>query len=247
MPFRLPRLTPTVRALLIGLAVSFVVLAIVQNVAGFNLYGYLALDLRLEQGFVQLAWQPLTYWLVYPPVPDALINFALVLLGIYFFLSPFEEAFGGKRAVQLAAAGIAASAIGTILLALALLPFPTLRPPPLGIAGPSPVVLAALGAFPVVLGNRQILFMFVVPMKAWTVILFGLGITALSAILARDPFVFVEHATALGAGVGFAKWMTRPRGGKRPKSPPKGPSRGKGGPNLKVVRGGADPERGWLN
>jgi membrane associated rhomboid family serine protease len=242
----MPRLTSTVRALLIGLGAAFVVLAIVQNVAGFDLYGHLALDLRLEQGFMQLAWQPLTFWFVYPPVPDALLNYALLLLGIYFFLSPFEEAFGRKRTIQLAAAGIAGSAIGTILLALALLSFPSIRPP-LGIAGPSPIALAALGAFPVVLGNRQILFMFVIPMKAWTVILIGLGMTALAAVLARDPFVFVDHAGALGAGVAFARWMTRPRGPRRPKSPPKGAARRPNGPHLEVVRGGADPKRGWLN
>lgn len=234
-----------VRALLIGLAAAFVVLAVVQNVVGLDLFGVLALDLRLPRGGVALAWQPLTYWFVYPPVPGALLDYGLTLLGIYFFLSPFEEAFGAKRATQLAVAGVAAAALGTVALALVALPFPALLPP-LGVAGPSPIALAALGAFPVVLGNRQILFMFVIPMKAWTVILVGLGLTALAAVLARDPFVFAEHASALGAGVGFAKWMTRPRGPRRP-PPGRRPSRGKGGPKLEVVRGGADAERRWLN
>src|SRR5690606_2475915 len=101
-----------------------------------------ALDLSGQAGHVNLLWQPLTYWIVYPPVPDALFNFLFVLLGIYFFLSPFEEAFGRKRALQLAGAGIAAAALATIAFSFVL---PTARP----IFGASPIALAALGAFPV--------------------------------------------------------------------------------------------------
>jgi membrane associated rhomboid family serine protease len=238
-------LTRTVRALLIVLGASFVALAVAQNLAGVDLFGLLALDLRFERGFVPLAWQPLTYWLVYPPVSQALVNYALILLGLYFFLSPFEESFGGKRTLQLAAAGIVSAALGTLALSLALASAPALRPP-LGLSGPSPIMLAALGAFPVVLGNRPILFMFVVPMKAWTVILVGLGLAALSAVLARDPFVFAEHASALGGGVAFAKWMTRRRGPRAPRPTPRGPSKRRG-PQLELVHGGEDRPGRWLN
>jgi membrane associated rhomboid family serine protease len=236
VPFRFPRLTATVKKLLIVLAAAFVSVAVLQNIAGVPVFEWLALSLHFE---LNLLWQPFTYWLVYPPQEGALFNFLFVLLGIYFFLSPFEEAFGAKRALQLAASGVLAAALATVALAFAIAP---VRP----IFGAASIALAALGAFPIIARDREILFMFVLPMKAWTVIALGLGIAALSAVLARDPFVFAEHAAALGGGFGFAKWITRPRISKTKKAPPK---RRRSGPDLKVLRGGSDdddPPR-WLN
>lgn len=240
MPFRFPRLTPTVKKLLILLAAAFVTIAILQNVASFPAFQLLALDPQLTEGvWLNLLWQPLTYWLAYPPVQGALLSVGLTLLFIYFFLTPFEEAFGAKRTVQLAAVGVLAAALGTILLSL-------LMRPRLPVSGAEPIALAALGAFPVIAGNREILFMFVIPMRAWTVILFGLGISALMAVLAQDPFVFATHASALGAGLAFAKWMTRPRGPRKKKAPPK--KKRRTGPDLRVVRGGgADDRPRYLN
>jgi len=65
------------------------------------------------------------------------------------------------------------------------------------------------------------------------------------SLLARDPFVFVVHASAIGAGLGFAKWMTRPRSAK----PEPRRKKRRSGPDLRVLPGGADdddPPR-WLN
>ena len=241
--FRFPRLTPTVKKLLILLAAAFVILAVVQNLAGIPLFQWLALDVRFAGNadalYLNLLWQPLTYWLVYPPVPNALLDFGLILLGIYFFLSPFEEAFGPKRTIQLSAVGVLGAALPCVLLGF-------LLPASRQIAGAGPIALASLGAFPVIARGREILFMFVIPMKAWTVILLGLGISALLAVLARDPFIFVEYSGALGAGLGYAKWMVRPRGPRRPTRKP--PRRGRG-PDLRVLRGGADDDDKprWLN
>jgi membrane associated rhomboid family serine protease len=234
VPFRFPRLTPTVKKLLIVLVAAFVAIAVVQNVADLPVFQLLALDPHVMEGvWINLLWQPFTYWLAYPPVPDVLFSFSLSLLFLYFFLAPFEESFGAKRTVQLIAVAVAAAAVATVLLSLVLAP----RTP---IAGAEPIALAALGAFPIIAGNREILFMFVIPMKVWSVILLGLGFSALAAVLARDPFVFATHASALGAGVAFAKWITRPRTPK--KAPPK---KRRPGPNLRVVPGGAagDDER----
>lgn len=246
MPFQLPRLTPTVKKLLLVLAASFVITAVVQNLAGIEVFQLLALDVsywRAGQGtpgsFIQLAWQPFTFWLMYPPVTDALVNFLLVLLGIYFFLSPFEAAFGTKRALQLSAVGVLSAALPCILLGFLI---PAQHP----IYGSGAIALAALGAFPVIARGREILFMFVIPMKPWTVILLGLAISALIAVLATDPFIFAEYAGALFGGVAFAKWLTRPR---KPTRPAPGKRRA-GGPDLRVVRGGAgadDDKPRWLN
>jgi membrane associated rhomboid family serine protease len=241
MNFRFPRLTPTVKKLLIVLVAAFVAVAVAQNVANVPAFDYLALNLDWSGGtfyFINLAWQPFTYWLVYPPVPEALLNFALLLLGIYFFLAPFEESFGAKRTIQLSACGLAAAALATIAFSFIV---PSQRP----IYGAAPIALASLGAFPVIARNAEIYFMFLVRMKAWHVIAFGLGWAALSAVLARDVFIFVQYAAALGAGIGYAKWMTRPRTPKGKKPPKK---RKSGGPDLRVVRGGEDdPPPRWLN
>ncbi len=238
--FRFPRLTPTVKKLLIGLVAAFVGIAVAQNVVDIDVFSWLALDLaNLRHGvFVNLLWQPFTYWFAYPPVPEALFSFLMMLLVIYFFLSPFEEAYGAKRTLQLSAAGIGAGALATILLALVI-------ESPIPIAGASPIAAAAFGAFAVIARDREILFMFVVPMKVWHAILLGLGVLALAAILQRNPFFFVEEAAALGGGYGFARWMLRPRQTK--KKPAAGRRRG---PDLKVVRGGAKDDEDkprWLN
>lgn len=236
MQFQFPRLTPTVKKLLIGIAAAFVVVAVVQNLAGYPLFGWLALDPN-HTFLPALAWQPFTYWFVESPTPDAIFRLALTLLFVYFFLSPFEESFGAKRTIQLTAIGVLSAAVAAIALGFTGLPGRL-------IAGPDPIALAAFGAFPVIAGNREILFMFVIPMKVWTAILIGLGFSALLAVTAHDPYIFATYAAALGGGVAFAKWMTRPRTPKR-KSPP----RRRGGPDLRVVRGGsADDDRPrWLN
>lgn len=234
MPFRFPRLTPTVKKLLILLGAAFVTVTVLQNVASLPAFELLALNPQLTAGvWINLLWQPLTYWLVHPPTPSGLYGVAIDLLVLYFFLTPFEEAFGAKRTLQLTGVAIAAAALAAIVLALVL-------PPQMVIAGAAPIALAALGAFPVIAGNREILFMFVIPMRVWTVILLGLGFSALLALTARDPFIFATHASALGAGLGFAKWITRPRSPRR--MPPKKKKPRRAGPDLRVVRGGASDD-----
>ncbi len=240
VPFRFPRLTPTVKKLLILLAGAYVATAVVQNLAHFPIFQILSLEVGTSAQRVAWAWQPLTYWLTFVPVPDALLSFALELLGLYFFLAPFEEAFGPKRAIQLAVAGVVAYALAGIALSVLLLPLEMgpITHPLYGAAG---IGLAAFGAFPVVAGNREILLMFVVPVKAWTAILIGFAVAAMLSLLGRDPFILATWAAAIGAGVGYAKWLTRPRS-PRPKK-----ARPKRGGNLRVVRGGDDDRPRYLN
>jgi hypothetical protein len=113
--------------------------------------------------------------------------------------------------------------------------------------GADVIALAALGAFPIIAKGAEIYFMFLVRMKAWHVVLLGLAFAALAAVLARNPFIFAQDAAALGGGVLFAKWLTRPRS---PKPIPK--KRRSRGPDLRVVRGGGegsgdDDHPRWLN
>ena len=238
MPFRLPPLTPTVKKMLIFLASSFVIVAVLQNLAGIGVFGWLALDVShgavADPVWLNLAWQPLTYWTVYPPVPNALMNFTFILIGIYFFLGPYEEMFGVGKMIGLCVAGVLASAIGCIALGFVV-------PHTMPIAGASPIALASLGAFPIIAGDRKILFMFVVPMSGWAVVGLTLAGSALVAVLSTDPFIFVSSAAALGAGIAYTYVLTRP------KSSPPPRKRRTSGPDLRVVRGGADDEPRWLN
>jgi len=236
--FNFPPLTPLVRALLIGLAVAFVVEAIVDLI-GVPVFELLALDLSYGDGIsFALAWQIFTHWFVWPTEPRALIDVGLDLLMIYFFLCPFEKTFGPKQTVVLSAVGVLTGAFVAIGLAFVF-------PRPLPWSGASAIFAAAFGAFPVLFRDQKImLFPLLIPMKAWHVILLGLGISALMAVLARDPHVFAVHAAALGSGGAYAKWLTRPRDPK----PATRRKRRRSGPDLRVIEGGSDddPPR-WLN
>jgi membrane associated rhomboid family serine protease len=256
MPFRFPKLTPTVKRLLIALAGAFVLTAVLENIAGIPIWDWLALDLSFNAsgGYLNLIWQPFTYWMVWPPVPEALLQFSLTLLFMYFFLAPFEEAFGAKRTIQIGVVGILAAAIPTLLLAVGLhFAGITLAPNAYKMYGAEPLALAAFGAFPIIARGGEIYFMFLVRMKSWHVVLLGLGFAALSAVLGKNPFTFTQYAGALGGGVLFASWMLRPE---TPKKKPAPKKRRTGGPELRVLKGGGgassddggdDDQPRWLN
>ncbi|MBX3272252.1 MAG: rhomboid family intramembrane serine protease [Sandaracinaceae bacterium] len=239
MSFNFPPLTPLVKRLLIFLGVAFVLVAVL-DVLGVHLYPLLALTLSYADGVPwSLAWEPFTYWAIYPPAPPSLVDVLLTLLMLYFFLSPFEATFGAKRAVILSVLGVLAAALVAVPLAF-FLP----RPP---LAGASAISAAAFGAFPVLFRDREImLFPLLIKMKPWTALLIGLGISALMAVLYRDPHVFAVHAAAMGAGVAYATWLVRPA---KPSARPQPRKRGKGGPDLRVIEGGADRDDDprWLN
>lgn len=238
MRFNFPPLTPLVKKLLIGLGVAFVTVAVL-DLFGLHLYPLLALDLNYTGGVpYSLAWSTFTYWAIYQPVPDTLFNALLSALMIYFFLSPFETTFGAKRAVILCIVGTLSAAAATVALAFFI--------PRSHLYGAGVISAAAFGAFPVLFRDQEImLFPLLIKMKPWTALLIGLGISALMAVLSRDPHMFVAHAAAMGAGVGYAKWLVRPQ---KPKPTSKKRSRRAGAPDLRVIEGGGDDERPrWLN
>lgn len=251
MQFRFPRLTPTVRNILIVMGVMFVATAVVQNVVDIPVFQWLALDVSFMDSasgtsvvaFWGLAWQPLTYWLMWPPVPQVMLSFGLCLLFTYLFLSSFEERYGPKRVLQLCVAGILASSIGCTLMAL-VLPWETY------VYGGFPLVSAVIGAFPILFADRKLyLIPFPWAIKPWAFVGLDIGLSALQAVLGKDPYILFSAVFALGGGYLFARWMTRPRG--RPDlGQKKKKKRRRNGPDLKVLKGGMDdddePPR-WLN
>lgn len=254
MQFRFPRLTPTVRNILIVMGVAFVATAVLQNVVGIPMFAWLALKVNFMDASTGaamgggaaplwgLAWQPLTYWLMWPTEPRVLLSFGLCVLFTYLFLASFEERYGPKRVLQICLAGILSASIGSALVAL-VLPWPTY------VYGGFPLVSAVIGAFPVLFADRKlhlIPFPWAIDPKAFVGL--AVGLAALQAVLAQDPYVLISDVFALAGGYAFARWMSRPRG--RPDMGLKGKKKKRrGGPDLKVLKGGMDddePPR-WLN
>lgn len=209
----LPPLTPTVKKLLIAMAAIYAVLAIVE-LLGVDLAGWLVLHLDFlalgeprsdSEGLraLGLLWQPLTHWLVYPPSPDGVMSLIFTSAAIYFFLSPFESRFGPRWVLELIAASVALPVLCSIVLALFVRPqFPMF--------GAECVALASLGAFAIYMRGARILFLFIIPMKAWMVIVLGIIFALFTAYDHEDPFILTEYFGALLAGVGYMIWRTRP-------------------------------------
>lgn len=236
---KFPELTPTVKKLLVFLVLAFVAVTSVE-VAGFALMPLLSLNLTFDDpiAWLGLAWQPLTYWFVYPALTDELLNIGAVLVMTYFFMSPFERVFGATRTLILCGLGILSGAAACVALAQF---YPALRP----FYGGGVLVAAAFGTFPVIFKNAKVLFMFMIPMNAWTAL--GVGIAAMGflAVINRDPFIFAADLAATLAGIGYGQHLVRtPRRGDALRRKKKR----RGGPDLRVIEGGADDDRPrWLN
>ena len=239
-PFSFPRLTPTVKALLIALGGAFVVEAVLQKALGLPLFQLLALHPVIG---LQSLWQVVTYVWVEPPVPDAVGGLLIGMLFAYLILSPFEERYGPRRLVQLCAASTLGAAFAVLILAL-------LYPAPGGyfLAGSEPWVLGGIAAFAATVRGGQLLFFGVFPMRAWHLIGLVLGYSALISLLASNPFHLAMTSGAVGAGVGFVRWMTRPRTPRMSRA--RRPRNGRGVP-MRLIRGDHDgdddDEPKWLN
>ncbi|MGE0786231.1 MAG: rhomboid family intramembrane serine protease [Sandaracinaceae bacterium] len=241
MQFQFPKLTPAVRALLIVLGVMFVGTAVVQNVFQLPAFDWLALNVRYmvpdagavmspgapTPGLFGLIWQPLTYWMVWPPIPQSFLNAALSLFFLYLFNSPFEEKYGAARMLQMSAAGILSAAIGSVAVAAIL-------PGGIPVYGAGVIVSATIGGFPVLFKERNLfLIPFPFAIRPWTFVLVAVGIAAVNAVLAQDLYIFLSDVFAMLGGYAFATWMDRSDAKKAQK-----PKKRRNGPALRVLEGG---------
>jgi membrane associated rhomboid family serine protease len=231
--FNFPRLTPTVRTLLIVLVVVFVGQTVAEGALHVPVSQWAALFPGVHVG---LAWQWATYWLI--EVPGAVLNRAFDLLFIYFMLSPLEERYGRRRVIELIAVGVIGGAL-PVMIAGAIVP--TFFG---GLAGASSIGAAGFGAFAVLSAGAMVSFFLLPPMSAWAVLGIFLAISALNAIWAGDASELLSTLGGTGAGILYARWLVRPRSAKTPPQKKK-PS---GRPHLKVIEGGADDSKPrWLN
>jgi membrane associated rhomboid family serine protease len=230
--FAFPRLTPVVRRLLFVFGSAYLGTILLQQWAGIPVFQLLALE-PAHVG-IHTVWQLFTYVLVWPPDPSHVLSFLIALLFLWLMLAPFEERFGSRRTWQLAAATLLAAALPALLVG---------QVAPAGprqvLYGLQPILLGTLAAFSWSLrGRGRINFFGVIPMQALTVLYLALGISLLLFLTSKSWVGLAADLGAIGGGIGFVQWMTRPPGRRRaPKKPRSG--------GFKVVRGGQD--RRWLN
>ncbi len=238
--FSFPRLTPVVKKLLIGLFGFFVLELILTNwVGGVNVFGLLALD-PAHPGLATL-WQLVTYVLVWPPGPGSVLNILIALLFTWWVLSPFEESFGGRRTMQLSAVAILSASLPALVAGF------LFQRPGEALYGCNAILIAAIVAFAYSLRGRGQLSLFgVLPMRPMVLIWVVVGFSVLMFLASMNLVSLVADLGAVGGGILFVKWMTRPR---RPKR--RAPRGRRGGHEpFSVISGGRkdDDERPrWLN
>ena len=205
------RPTRTVTAILVLMGAVFLLEIISFNFLGLpKLIAYLALTPQVAVTKFWL-WQPFTYVFVHDPQNFMHILFNGLLL--WWFASPVEREVGQARFIRLfvfatAVTGGAVIATGAGLAWLDL-QVPTLGrthwvSPTLGMSG---VALSFFTAWALRNREQTILFMFVLPMKAMTMLYISLGIELL-LILTLQAQAWPAHLSGMAFG---AIWATAPR------------------------------------
>lgn len=227
--FRFPPLTALTKFLLLLFFGAYLAQVIAENWLNVPAFGLLSLN-AVHIGLPTI-WQPLTFPLSWPTDPQHIVGMLLTLLFLWWMVPPFEQSFGRKRTIQLLIAANLASA----LLALVTGQFFSQAAP---LYGASSALLGLIGAFSWAFRHRGKMSLFgVLPMKPLHVIYVALAYSALIFLTTKDFVNLMADLGAIGGGVLFAEWMSKPKNPQRPK-------RRKGGPDLQVVNG--DKAR-WIN
>ena len=229
--FAFPRLSSVVKKLIIGLLVAYVAQLVLDNWVGVPIVSLLA----MTPGSVAL-WQLFTYVLVDSSHP---LMFLIGLVFIWWALSPFEIGYGPTRTLQLCLASVLAASIPAYVVGMAIPGSPPLF-------GSQPLWFGGIAAITWIQRDQQMSLFGVLAMTAKQFLLLLLGLSVLMFLASKNHTHFVADLGAIAGGIGFVRWMKRPRG-TRParKAPPR--SRG-----FKVIRGGGgsgeDEDRPkWLN
>ncbi len=229
--FTLPRLSSVVRKLIAGFFVAYVLQLVLENWLGLPVVSVLA----MSPGSSAL-WQLVTYPLVDLSHP---IMFLIGLVFIWWALSPFEIGYGPRRTLQLCAASVLAAGIPAWLIGLAMPGSPMLF-------GSHPLWFGGIAAITWLQRDQQISLFGALSMTAKQFLLLLLGMSVLMFLASKNHTQLVADLGAMAGGIGFVRWMKRPRKGKPVRKPA---SRARG---FKVIRGGGggtdDEDRPkWLN
>lgn len=225
---RFPPLTPFVKKLMILLLGIYVALAILDGWMGVPATRLLALTTDLG---VHTIWQLFTHPFVTPPSPSSVMSLLVSLVFVWWMLSPFEHQYGRRRLIQLCLFGTFASAVPALVvgqfLSNAYLVY-----------GFSAWPMAALAALVWNSRHRDSLSFFgVLSLKPMMFLYIFAGIDVLTFLVDRDPVRLVASLGALGGGIAFAEWMTRPPTPKASKKP-----RRKNDLGFRVIDGGKSDE-----
>jgi len=185
----------------------------------------------------------LTHVLVLPPGPDGFWALIIGLLFVWLGGAQFEQRYGSKRMLQLCAAGTVGAGLGALVLGLlahsagmnsgALL-------------GPSALWLALFIGYMTTMGQQQISFFGIFPLRADQVVWLFVGLSVLQQVFSTNPSALGGDLGAMASGVLFVRWMQNPpRKGGGKKRRKAGKKRGKRGP-LRVVRDDEEPPN-YLN
>ena len=218
-----------VKKLIIGLFAAYVLQLVLENWMGVPIVSLLA----MTPGSIAL-WQLVTYVLVDSSHP---LMFLIGLVFIWWALSPFEIGYGPRRTLQLCLTTILAASAPAYLVGMAVPGSPPL-------VGSQPLWFGAIAAITWLHRDQQMSLFGMMAMSAKQFLLLLLGMSVLMFLASKNHTQFVADLGAIGGGLGFVRWMKRPRGA-RParKSTPR--ARG-----FKVIRGGGgeDEDRPkWLN
>lgn len=236
--FRLPRLTPLVKKLLIGLFAFFVLTVILEKWVGVPVVALLALN-PVDLGLPTL-WQPVTYVFVTPP--EQVLSLLIGLLFLWWVLAPFEERYGSRRTVQLCLVAALFGSIPAIVFGQAM---PTHAGHLYGFNG---IILAAIAAYAWSLRHisTPLMVFGILPMRPVHLIVAVVGLSVLFFLINMNVTNLVADIGSVAGGILFVQWMTRPRGRKGPSPKKKGPRREI---PFQVIQGGqSDDDRPrWLN
>ena len=194
--FNLPSLT--VGLLVINVAV-FVLQSINAVYFGWPLESYLALSPSgLRNGYV---WQLFTYQFLHANLGHLLAN----SLGLYFLGRPVEDMLGKARLLEVY---FGSSFLGGLLQALLGVAVPTYFGGPA--LGASAGVCGLLATFATLLGDRTILLMFFLPIRARTLLHISLAAALFFVLVPAEPGI--AHAAHLGGllgGMAYVHWIVR--------------------------------------
>ena len=183
-------MTPAVRAIVMANGAVFLV-ALVASRTVLSVFG-LSPEGVLERGQV---WQPVTYLFVH--APGGIMHILFNMLAVWMFGVDLERRWGTVNFVKFYAVTGVGAAVCTILVSL--LPFASASAGYAEITvGASGAVYGLLMAWALLFPHREILFMFIFPLKARVFVLIVGAIAFFSAVGAGGgPVAHVAHLGGL--------------------------------------------------
>lgn len=229
----MPPLTPLVKKLIIGLLVAFVLELILENFLKIPVISLLSLNPNELSPLMLL--QLVSYVVIEPP--QQVMSMLIGLLFMWLILSPFELRYGPRHTLELILCGTLAAGLAVVIISL-IAPMPGYL-----FFGSHPLAYAGMAAMTQVMGGGRIMFFGVLPMTSQTLLLVLGGLSLLQFLATKDHLMLVGSFGAMGAGIGYVRYMARAPRPPRKRSAP---------PRFRVLRGGGggdgDGDRPkWLN